>query len=74
MLILSRNKGEKIVIGDQIVLTVLDVQGDQVRIGIEAPLEISIYREEIYQAIKQENKAAIYFDNKMSDILTKFNK
>ncbi|MBP1965802.1 carbon storage regulator CsrA [Paenibacillus aceris] len=74
MLILSRNKGEKIVIGDQIVLTVLDVQGDQVRIGIEAPLEISVYREEIYKAIEQENKSAIQFDSKANDILSKFNK
>lgn len=74
MLILSRNKGEKIIIGNQIILTVLDVQGDQVRIGIEAPHEIPVYREEIYQAIEQENKAAVHFDGKASDILAKFNK
>ena len=53
MLILSRNKGQKIMINDNIVLSVIEVNGDQVRIGIEAPGNVTIYREEIYEAIKQ---------------------
>ncbi|MFE4573226.1 carbon storage regulator CsrA [Paenibacillus chitinolyticus] len=59
MLILTRLRGEKIMVGQDIVVTVLDVAGDQVRIGIEAPKEIAIYREEIYQAIQAENQAAV---------------
>ncbi|MFS0836291.1 carbon storage regulator CsrA [Paenibacillus sp. 1P03SA] len=62
MLILSRLKGEKIIIGQDIVLTVLDVAGDQVRIGIEAPKDIPIHREEIYKAIQAENQAAVNMD------------
>ncbi|CAI6081270.1 Translational regulator CsrA [Paenibacillus sp. JJ-100] len=58
MLILSRNKGQKIIVNDDIVISILDVSGDQVRIGIEAPSHISIYREEIYKAIQQQNEMA----------------
>lgn len=59
MLILSRNKGQKIMLNGDIVVSILDVSGDQVRIGIEAPPHINIYREEIYEAIQQQNKAAV---------------
>ena len=54
MLILTRNVGEKIKIGDDISLTILGVQGNQVRIGIEAPREVSVHREEIYNRIEAE--------------------
>ncbi|MVP01549.1 carbon storage regulator CsrA [Paenibacillus lutrae] len=71
MLILSRLKGEKIMIGQDIVLTILDVAGDQVRIGIDAPKDISIYREEIYKAIQAENKAAVRLDGDAKSLLQK---
>jgi len=60
MLILTRRIGEKLIIDDDIVLTVLAVKGSQVRIGVEAPDNVGIYREEIYQRIQQErnNSAA----------------
>ncbi|WP_058485990.1 carbon storage regulator CsrA [Defluviitalea phaphyphila] len=58
MLALSRKKGESIIIGDNIEITVLEVQGEQIKIGIEAPKNIPIYRKEIYLQIKEENKIA----------------
>ena len=56
MLILTRTVGEKIKIGDDITLSVLGVQGNQVRIGIEAPREVSVHREEIYNRIEAEKE------------------
>ncbi|WP_425058504.1 Translational regulator CsrA [Sporomusa carbonis] len=56
MLALTRKSGERIVIGDNIVLTVVDIKGDSVRLGIEAPKEVKIYRGEIYDSIVAENR------------------
>ena len=58
MLVLSRQRDESIIIGDNIVITVVDVRGDKVRLGIDAPREVSVHRREIYEAIQRENQQA----------------
>ena len=58
MLVLTRKPGERLVIGDNIVITVVDVKGDNIRIGIDAPREVKVYRGEIYDAIVAENRQA----------------
>jgi carbon storage regulator len=55
MLVLSRKKNENILIGDNIVITVVDVRGDKVRLGIQAPNEIPVHRQEVYEAIRTQN-------------------
>lgn len=57
MLVLSRRKDEKIVIGDNITVMVIELKPDRVRLGIEAPPEITVHREEVYQAIKADESA-----------------
>ncbi len=59
MLVLTRKIGETIVIDDNIKITVVQIKGKQVRIGVDAPKETKIHREEIYNAIQDENRAAI---------------
>lgn len=58
MLVLTRKLGESIVIGNHVRVTVLDMQGKQIRLGIEAPTEVSVHRGEVYERIEAENKAA----------------
>ena len=58
MLVLTRKPRQQIMIGDDIVVNVVDVQGDNVRIAIDAPREVKIYRGEIYYAIQEENRQA----------------
>jgi len=76
MLVLTRRGGEGIIIGAEIVITVLEVKGTQVRIGIEAPTDISIYRKELYLDIVGANKKAVLKDrdclkNLLSGMLSK---
>ena len=59
MLILSRKLDEKIKIGDDITITIIDVHGDQVKIGVEAPKNVKVFRQEVFDAIQTENKAAL---------------
>ncbi|MDC7127320.1 MAG: carbon storage regulator CsrA [Spirochaetales bacterium] len=59
MLILTRKKNESINIGDSIEISVIEIKGDQVKIGINAPKEIKVYRKEVYLAIQEENKEAL---------------
>ena len=63
MLVLTRRLGETIVIGDDIVIKIVDIHGKQIRVGIEAPTEVSVYRGEIYDRIMLENKAAAQASN-----------
>ncbi len=58
MLVLSRQRDESIMIGDNVVVTVVDIRGDKVRLGIQAPNEIPVHRREVYEAIKRENRQA----------------
>jgi len=58
MLVLSRQRSETIMIGDDIEVTVVDIRGDKVRLGITAPREVSVHRKEVYDAIRRENRAA----------------
>ena len=58
MLVLSRHRDESIMIGDDVVVTIVDIRGDKVRLGIEAPTDIPVHRQEVYDAIKRENEKA----------------
>ncbi len=58
MLILSRKINEKIMIGDDVSITVIEIRGDQVKIGVEAPKSVKVFRQEVFEAIKNENRAA----------------
>jgi carbon storage regulator len=58
MLVLSRQRDESIIIGDNIVVTIVDIRGDKVRLGIDAPTEIPVHRREVFEAIQRENLQA----------------
>jgi len=67
MLVLSRRRDETIMIGENVEITVVDIRGDKVRLGITAPARIPVHREEVYDAIKRENASAA--EIKPQDIL-----
>ena len=56
MLVLSRKKDEKIIIGDRITVMVIGIRGDKVRLGIDAPKEVTVHRQEVYEAIQRESQ------------------
>jgi carbon storage regulator len=58
MLILSRKINEKIMIGEDISISIIEIRGDQVRVGVDAPKTVKVFRQEVFDAIKAENKAA----------------
>jgi len=58
MLVLARQRGQSIVIGGNVVVTIIDIRGDKVRLGIEAPEEIPVHRQEVYEAIQREKRGA----------------
>lgn len=64
MLVLSRQRDETIMIGDEIEITVVDIRGDKVRLGITAPTRIAVHRKEVYEAIKRENEQAAQLDGR----------
>jgi carbon storage regulator len=66
MLILTRRIGEKLIIGDDVTVTILAVKGNQIRVGIDAPLEVKVHREEIYQKIQSEKKTSLLNNRKPS--------
>ena len=66
MLILTRRIGEKLIIGENVIVTVLALQGNQIRVGIDAPKEVKVHREEIYQKIQSERKISLLKDREPS--------
>lgn len=74
MLILARKKGESIQIGNEIEIKILSIQGDQVKIGIEAPKTVEVYRKEIYEQIQEENKQAAATPPHVLELLKKSQK
>lgn len=70
MLVLSRRVGESVVIGNDVVVTVLEVRGDIIRIGVEAPREVPVHRSEVFEAIEAANKAAAAPDDAAVSALT----
>lgn len=71
MLVLSRKKGESIQIGQDIELTIVQIDGEQVKIGIKAPKQVEIYRKEIFEEIQQANTAALNIPKDALEVLTK---
>jgi carbon storage regulator len=71
MLVLSRQRDESIMIGDNIVVTIVDIRGDKVRLGINAPTEIPVHRQEVYEAIQRENVRASRLEPKDTRGLSK---
>jgi len=68
MLVLSRQIDETIMIGDDVELTIVDIRGDKVRIGIKAPATVAVHRKEVYDAIKNENQQAAAFRGELGSL------
>jgi carbon storage regulator len=71
MLILSRKVDEQIKIGENITITIIEVRGDQVKVGVEAPKSVKVFRQEVYNEIQKENRAAASADTSKLDSLSK---
>ena len=63
MLALSRKKGEALVVNNNVEITILDIKGDQVKVGIKAPKEVPVYRKEVYLQIQESNQSAFSSEN-----------
>jgi len=68
MLVLSRQRDETIMIGDEVELTIVDIRGDKVRIGINAPSSVAVHRKEVYEAIRRENEQAAAFHGEITKL------
>ncbi len=73
MLVLTRKTGETIQIGDEIEITVLSIQGDQIKLGINAPKNVEIHRKEVYLSIKESNNEAASINKNVLDQMKSFN-
>ncbi|MDF2065824.1 carbon storage regulator CsrA [Bacillus sp. Cr_A10] len=73
MLVLSRKKDESIMIGDQIELKILSIDGDQVKVGIVAPKKIKVYRSEVYESIQNQNKESLKVTKSILEQISKKN-
>lgn len=71
MLVLSRKIKEALVIGDNIKITILDVEGDNIKLGIDAPREVRIYRQEVFDAIQETNRLAAQAEVESLDVLAR---
>jgi carbon storage regulator len=68
MLVLSRQLDESIMIGDDIVITLVDIRGDKIRLGIAAPPNVPIHRQEVYESIQRENMQAAFAERQLGDL------
>lgn len=71
MLVLARRPGESIIVGQNIVVTVIEIKGGHVRIGIDAPRDIQVHREEIYEQVRQQNISAVATAQRAREALSK---
>ena len=74
MLILTRKTNEKIKIGNEITLSIIEIKGEQVKIGVEAPKEVKVFRQEVFNAIQNENRAAATSQESISAVSDLFQK
>ena len=74
MLILTRKTNEKIKIGNEITLSIIEIKGEQVKIGVEAPKEVKVFRQEVFNAIQNENRAAVTSQDSISALSDLFKK
>ena len=71
MLVLTRKAGESVMIGDDVVITVLEARGDVIRLGIDAPKDVRVHREEVYRELQAANRAAASPDDAVVEELTR---